>query len=57
MQVGVLGPLEVTDAGRPVVLAGTKLKALVAMLALHGARWSPPTASSSCCGATTCRAG
>ena len=36
MRVGVLGPLEVTEAGQPVALSGAKQKALVAMLALHG---------------------
>jgi DNA-binding SARP family transcriptional activator len=34
MEFGILGPLEVRDAGRPVVLGGPKPRALLAMLLL-----------------------
>lgn len=33
--VGILGPLNVAVAGRPVVVAGSKQRSLLAMLALH----------------------
>ena len=35
MDVRILGPLEVRAAGRPLPLAGTKQRAVLAMLALH----------------------
>src|SRR3954471_14873880 len=35
MEVAILGPLEVTRAGRAVALRGPKQRALLAMLALH----------------------
>ena len=35
MEFGILGPLEVTEDGRPLALGGTKQRSLLAMLLLH----------------------
>ena len=41
MHVGLLGGLEVRDGGRDVAIAGTKLRTLLAVLALHAGRVVP----------------
>ena len=38
MRYGVLGPLQVSDDGRPIDIAGSKQRALLAMLLLHANR-------------------
>jgi hypothetical protein len=41
VRIALLGPLEVSEAGRRIRLAGTKQHALVAILALNASRWIP----------------
>ncbi len=35
LRIGILGPFEVVDGDRPVVVGGPKLRALLAVLVLH----------------------
>ena len=46
LQLGVLGPLQISVAGRVVELRRAKQRSLLALLLLTWARSSPPTASS-----------
>ena len=43
MYVQLLGPVEASVEGRPVAIGAGKPRAVLAMLALHARRSSPPT--------------
>jgi DNA-binding SARP family transcriptional activator len=43
MDFRILGPLEVFDGDRPLALAGTKQRALLALLCCTPTRWSRAT--------------
>ncbi|GIG70655.1 BTAD domain-containing putative transcriptional regulator [Phytomonospora endophytica] len=42
MRVGLLGPLEVTDGGRALVIGGRRVRALLIRLAVDAGRFVPP---------------
>jgi DNA-binding SARP family transcriptional activator len=56
VRIALLGPVEVSEADRPVRLSGTKQHALVALLALNAGRLLPVDRLVDASGATLNRA-